>query len=129
MVTQETIVFAVLFLAQTLIYILLLRRVVTSHGATPPTTPYVRENSSEENDYQGIVVPNAAVEALRLLKSRSDGMTSSDISHVLGRSREHTARAMKLLYERGLVERRGKPFRYYITEKGVRFLDIMENHS
>ena len=87
------------------------------------------ESIGEEEYYQGLVVPNTAVDALKLLKNRSDGMTSSDISRILGRSREHTARAMKLLYEKGLVDRRGKPFKYYITEKGVRFLDIMGNHG
>ena len=129
MVEQETIIFAALFTAQTLIYIFLLRRTVTSQHATPPAGAEPKNGYEEENHQQGFVVPNVAIDALKLLKSRGEGMTSSDISRLLGRSREHTARAMKILYEKGLVERRGKPFRYYITERGVRFLDIMENHS
>jgi predicted transcriptional regulator len=47
-------------------------------------------------------------------------MTSRDIQVTIGRSREHTSRLMKRLFEEGLVERntRIKPFTYKITEKG-----------
>jgi DNA-binding transcriptional ArsR family regulator len=46
--------------------------------------------------------------------------TSVEITRVIGKSREHTARLMKVLFENGLVERdtRNKPFVYTITEKG-----------
>jgi predicted transcriptional regulator len=47
-------------------------------------------------------------------------MTSRDIQITIGRSREHTSRLMKRLFEEGLVERNNKtkPFTYRITEKG-----------
>ncbi len=47
-------------------------------------------------------------------------MTSRDIQVTIGRSREHTSRLMKRLFEEGLVERNTKlkPFTYKITEKG-----------
>ncbi|MBM2851510.1 MAG: hypothetical protein HW420_57 [Candidatus Nitrosotenuis sp.] len=47
-------------------------------------------------------------------------MTSHDIQVTIGRSREHTSRLMKRLFEEGLVERntKMKPFTYKITEKG-----------
>lgn len=47
-------------------------------------------------------------------------MTSRDIKITLNKSREHTARLMKELFEEGYVERRAgtKPFVYSITEKG-----------
>ena len=47
-------------------------------------------------------------------------MTSRDIQITIGRSREHTSRLMKRLFEEGLVERntKMKPFTYKITEKG-----------
>ena len=47
-------------------------------------------------------------------------MTSRDIQITIGRSREHTSRLMKRLFEEGLVERntRMKPFTYKITGKG-----------
>jgi predicted transcriptional regulator len=47
-------------------------------------------------------------------------MTSRDIQITISRSREHTSRLMKRLFEEGLVERntKKKPFTYKITEKG-----------
>ena len=48
-------------------------------------------------------------------------MTSRDIQKALKRSREHTSRFMKKLFEDGLVERNTltKPYTYSITEKGM----------
>ncbi|MFY9301558.1 MAG: MarR family transcriptional regulator [Candidatus Nitrosotenuis sp.] len=48
-------------------------------------------------------------------------MTSRDIQITIGRSREHTSRLMKRLFEEGFVERNTKlkPFTYKITEKGM----------
>ena len=47
-------------------------------------------------------------------------MTSRDIQVTLKRSREHTSRLMKKLFEDGFVERNteSKPYTYSITEKG-----------
>ena len=47
-------------------------------------------------------------------------MTSRDIQITIGRTREHTSRMMKKLFEGGYVERnmKTKPFTYYITDKG-----------
>ena len=47
-------------------------------------------------------------------------MTSRDIQITLKRSREHTSRLMKKLFESGLVQRNieSKPYTYSITEKG-----------
>jgi hypothetical protein len=55
---------------------------------------------------------------LKLITERS--MTSRDIQITIGRTREHTSRMMKKLFEEGLVERnmKTKPFTYYITDKG-----------
>ena len=46
--------------------------------------------------------------------------TSAQIKEEVGRSREHTARLMKTLFDRGLVVRndRNKPYVYEITESG-----------
>jgi hypothetical protein len=58
------------------------------------------------------------VKVLRLLV---DGPKSSaEIKALVGRSREHTARMMKDLFERGLVVRndRSKPYVYEITDRG-----------
>ena len=47
-------------------------------------------------------------------------MTSRDIQMILKRSREHTSRLLKKLFEDGFVERNTetKPYTYSITEKG-----------
>jgi predicted transcriptional regulator len=64
-------------------------------------------------DFNGV-----AEHVLRLITTRE--MTSRDIQVTIGRSREHTSRLMKRLFEEGLVERNTKvrPFTYRITEKG-----------
>ena len=48
-------------------------------------------------------------------------MTSRDIQITLKKSREHTSRLMKKLFEEGLVQRNteSKPYTYSITEKGI----------
>ena len=48
-------------------------------------------------------------------------MTSRDIQITLKRSREHTSRLMKKLFEEGYVQRNTetKPYTYSITEKGM----------
>ena len=56
-------------------------------------------------------------------------MTSCDIQNASHRSREHTSRLMKKLYQEGYVERntRTKPFTYSITDKGKAKISILEN--
>ncbi len=61
---------------------------------------------------------NATEYVLRLITDKP--MTSRDIQITLGRSREHTSRLMKKLFEDGYVTRNtnSKPYSYSITEKG-----------
>jgi predicted transcriptional regulator len=56
-------------------------------------------------------------------------MTSRDIQVTIGRSREHTSRLMKRLYNEGFVERntKKKPFTYKITEKGRSKISNLEH--
>ncbi|KAF6245944.1 MULTISPECIES: winged helix DNA-binding protein [Nitrosopumilus] len=56
---------------------------------------------------------------LHLITNKS--MTSRDIQITLKKSREHTSRLMKKLFEEGLVQRNTetKPYTYSITEKGM----------
>ena len=67
---------------------------------------------------------NATDYVLRLITEKP--MTSRDIQITIGRTREHTSRMMKKLFEEGLVERnmQTKPFSYYITDKGKAKLGI-----
>jgi hypothetical protein len=55
---------------------------------------------------------------LKLLSDRP--RTSREVQQAIGRTREHTARLMKKLYDLGLVSRdiNTKPFRYNITNAG-----------
>ncbi len=61
---------------------------------------------------------NPADHVLNLITNKA--MTSRDIQIILKRSREHTSRLMKKLFEDGYVERNTetKPYTYSITKKG-----------
>jgi biotin operon repressor len=63
-------------------------------------------------------------EAKVLLLLAKGPRTSAQIKDEVGRSREHTARLMKALFERGLVVRndRNKPYVYEITESGKSYV-------
>ena len=56
-------------------------------------------------------------------------MTSRDIQITLKRSREHTSRLMKKLFEDGYVQRNteSKPYTYSITEKGKAKIDDLQS--
>jgi DNA-binding MarR family transcriptional regulator len=51
-------------------------------------------------------------------------LTSNDIKNAIGRTREHTSRLMKKLYELKLVDRdiTTKPFKYKLTEQGKKYI-------
>jgi len=59
---------------------------------------------------------------LKLLVEKS--RTSREIQKAIGKTREHTSRLMRRLYEGNLVSRdtNNKPFKYYITDQGRREL-------
>jgi DNA-binding MarR family transcriptional regulator len=54
-----------------------------------------------------------------------DPLTSNEIKKAVGRTREHTSRLMKKLYELQLVDRdiTTKPFRYKLTEQGKKYME------
>ncbi len=58
-------------------------------------------------------------------------MTSRDIQITLKRSREHTSRLMKKLFEDGYVQRNTntKPYTYSITKKGKEKIEIIQSNS
>jgi len=62
---------------------------------------------------------NPTNHVLHLITSKA--MTSREIQITLKKSREHTSRLMKKLFEEGLVQRNTetKPYTYSITEKGI----------
>ena len=58
-------------------------------------------------------------------------MTSRDIQSTLKKSREHTSRLMKKMFEDGYVQRntKSKPYTYSITEKGMAKVEQVEVNS
>jgi predicted transcriptional regulator len=66
---------------------------------------------------------------LHLITDRA--MTSRDIQITLKRSREHTSRLMKKLFEDGYVQRNTntKPYTYLITKKGKEKMEIIQSNS
>ncbi|MDJ0271647.1 MAG: winged helix DNA-binding protein [Candidatus Caldarchaeum sp.] len=118
-----TLVFSALFVAQTLIFLYVYRRAVTHHGVTQQKSQEItqerprQETLREEGGGVEELHPSALA-ALRLIEERGNVM-SSDVSKALNLSREHTARLLKSLHDRGYVKREGKPFRYMLTEKGL----------
>ncbi len=65
---------------------------------------------------------------LRLITNKA--MTSRDIQVTIKKSREHTSRLMKKLFESGLVQRNieTKPYTYSITEKGKSKIKVVASN-
>jgi len=100
----------------------------------------IQENKNE-NTIKPQVIPEKSVSihnsnpnhmnpidyVLHLITNKA--MTSRDIQITLKRSREHTSRLMKKLFEDGYVQRNTetKPYTYSITEKGI--AKIKQNES
>jgi predicted transcriptional regulator len=84
-------------------------------------------NSSEV--VRAVTVPSQRVEGTeteaRVLRLLTQGpRTTAQIKEEIGKSREHTARLMKSLFNRGLVARndRNKPYVYEITDGGKSYV-------
>jgi len=101
----------------------------------------VQENKSE-NTIKPEVIPEKPVSVpnippsthinpidyvLHLITNKT--MTSRDIQITLKRSREHTSRLMKKLFEDGYVQRNTetKPYTYSITKKGIAKIEQSES--
>ncbi len=65
-----------------------------------------------------VTLDQTEITVLRLLAERP--RSSVEVKELIGRSREHAARLMKILFEKELVTRDDakKPFVYRLTEKG-----------
>ncbi len=90
-------------------------------------SPTQAEASRPAEIARRVVVPLAVITGegteteSRVLQLLAGGpKTSAEIKEQVGRSREHTARLMKALFDRGLVVRndRHKPYVYEITDQG-----------
>jgi len=83
----------------------------------------VKEEKKER--MQNMNFGSATDYVLRLITEKP--LTSRDIQITIGRTREHTSRMMKKLFEEGLVERnmQTKPFTYKITDKGLARISLV----
>ena len=81
----------------------------------PPNPPEVGEYPSQQLDATHMTV-------IRLLGAKA--MDTREITNALNKSREHTARIMKELFEKGIVTRTTseKPFTYELTDRGRGYL-------
>ncbi len=108
-----------------------LKKIVQSLAKEPhveePEQKIVKETPQKQE-----IVPNTGSlditdYVLRLITDKS--MTSRDIQITIGRTREHTSRLMKKLFDDGLVDRHTntKPYTYTISNKGRQKLGLMES--
>jgi hypothetical protein len=76
------------------------------------------------------VIPANPIDYVLHLITNKD-MTSRDIQITLKKSREHTSRLMKKMFEDGYVQRNteSKPYTYSITEKGMAKVEQVEVDS
>jgi DNA-binding HxlR family transcriptional regulator len=88
--------------------------------------PIVVKEEKPKERIQNMQYGNATDHVLRLIIEKP--MTSRDIQVTIGRTREHTSRMLKKLFEDGLVERdmSTKPFTYKITEKGLTRIGVVK---
>ncbi len=88
----------------------------------------VKEEKPKER-IQNMQFGNATDYVLRLITEKP--MTSRDIQITIERTREHTSRMLKKLFEDGLVERdmSTKPFTYKITDKGLTRIGVVKMAS
>jgi len=87
-----------------------------------PRAESKERGSSEVVSSVGIIPEATERVVLQLLLER--GRSSVEIKSLINKSREHTARLMKSLFEKRLVGRDDskKPFVYQLTEEGRRYL-------
>lgn len=85
-----------------------------------------KENSTP--NIQNIIPTNPINYVLHLITTKD--MTSRDIQITLKKSREHTSRLMKKMFEEGYVQRNtdSKPYTYSITEKGIAKVEQTDNN-
>ncbi|EPA06282.1 winged helix DNA-binding protein [Candidatus Nitrosarchaeum limnium] len=99
-----------------------------------PIEPIKTEVSSKVESVSTNRMPNldhnnAVDYVLHLITDKA--MTSRDIQITLKRSREHTSRLMKKLFDDGYVKRNtnSKPYTYSITEKGKEKIKTLQTNS
>lgn len=79
----------------------------------------IEKESIDNNDNN----QNSTVEYI-LKRLEHNSLTTREIQRIIGRTREHTSRLMKKLYDNKFVDRdmESKPFRYTVTNEGRKLL-------
>lgn len=97
---------------------------ILKHEHTPinKMSPQNHDNRLQNQiqlNYEDDIHRNGTIEYI-LKKLENTSLTTKEIQLMIGRTREHTSRLMKKLYEEDLVVRdiAAKPFRYTITNEG-----------
>lgn len=85
------------------------------------------ERTSEKMEVSSQALPTKILDSTekQILSALSSGpKTVTELRNIVARTREHTARLMKGLFDKGLVTRDSskKPYVYFITEEGKRKL-------
>ena len=89
----------------------------------------ISEKMNSMQNISNIVPTNPIDHVLKLITSKD--MTSRDIQITLKKSREHTSRLMKKLFEDGYVQRNteSKPYTYSISKKGLEKIEQIKINS
>ncbi len=134
----------------------ILNKSISQYQAVSPAPTHVSNpniiQSQVQTDYN--ISSNSQLEAVNvdhhnstieyiLKKLDNNSLTTRELQQTIGRTREHTSRLMKKLYDNKLVDRDidSKPFKYTITNEGRKRLikhsvsknnyhsDLLKNHE
>jgi predicted transcriptional regulator len=134
----------------------ILNKSISQYQAVSPAPTHVSNpniiQSQVQTDYN--ISSNSQLEAVNvdhhnstieyiLKKLDNNSLTTRELQQTIGRTREHTSRLMKKLYDNKLVDRDvySKPFKYSITNEGRKRLikhsvsknnyhsDLLKNHE
>jgi DNA-binding MarR family transcriptional regulator len=111
----------------------MLNKLTNTHDEQTITRPEIQPSEVDELKTVGNmnnIDPNDITEHVLYLITDKP-MTSRDIQKALKRSREHTSRLMKKLFDEGFVERneKTKPYTYSISDKGLEKLGTAKQSS
>ena len=89
------------------------------------TNPKTSQQNINNSNHIGFTDKQNATNYYILKILLKESLSSNDIKNAIGRTREHTARLMKKLYDLKFVDRdiTTKPFKYILTEQGKKYLE------
>ncbi len=111
----------------------ILKKYTSQYYVTPPSpeqphviNPHIQYQSQSQSQKEETINDNhhnSTIEYI-LKKLESNPLTTRELQQYIGRTREHTSRLMKKLYDDRFVDRDigSKPFKYTITNEGRKLL-------